>query len=167
MNRLLIFFFFITTYSEYILCTDNKTDDIFTIQNTGQNVRALRKIHSKIKSSNSPFQFIDLLEKEAIKQNNMLYTTLAYKEKVYFYSKQSQTDSVKAYLNKISENLDILYKNNNLSEADRKEIEDIRIFATTTKYYIYINENKYDIVLIEVNKILESSKKKTHTTSRS
>lgn len=158
MNRLLFFLFFIILYSENTFSAENKIEDTFTIPNTEKGIDQLRRIHAEIRNSNSPLQLIEILEEEANKQSNTFYLTNAYKEKIYFYAKQSETDSIKVYLNKISKNLDLLDLDEHLSIDERRDVEAIKLFAITTKSYIYMNENKYDIVLIEVNKMLESSK---------
>lgn len=158
MIRLLLFFLLIILCSVNIFPVEDKINDTYKLTNTEEGIERLKKIHSEIKNSNSPLHLIDMLEKEAEEQNSTLYHTHAYKERIYYYAKKSQVDSVKIYLNKISENIDLLDRDENLSENERKDAEAIKIFAITTRSYIYMNESKYDIVLIEVNKMLDNSK---------
>lgn len=159
MNKLFFLILLLITLStSNILLSQNQIKENIDTYHSLKGTDRLKKIYTNIKSSESPLEVIELLEKEADKQNNQLYLAQAYREKVYFFSKQSQRDSVKHYLNKATDKLDILDTYGNLSDSEKEELERIRIAIITTKSYTYINESKYDIVLVEVKNMLENSK---------
>lgn len=159
MHRLHISLIFLVLSVYSIAAEEKQTLD--SIFNTLQKLRGKEKLHylsSQINGKAYGNDLIDLFIEEAIKQDEQLYLTYAYSEKSFLMTKEGKLDSLKYYITLISDKLKHLEKDKFLSKKDKEKLDLIEKMCVSSRATLYINENKYNLALIEIQKLMEYSK---------
>lgn len=131
-----------------------------SIINTSQKFRGKEKLvylNSQINGQVYSSELINLFISESVKQDNRLYLTYAYSEKSFQMAKDGNADSLKIYLNLITRELKQL-ENYRLNDEESARINAIKQMCFSSKASLYINEGKYNLAVVEIQKLLEHAK---------
>lgn len=159
MQKIHILFSFLLLSVYSIAAKEKQTLD--SIINTSLKLQGKEKLHylnSQINGEIYESELIDLFIEEAKKQSDQLYLTYAYSEKSFQMAKEGKLDSLKLYVNLISDKLKNIEKEKTLTKKDQEKINTIKQVCFSSKATMYINEGKYNLALIEIQKLMEHSK---------
>lgn len=137
LRFLIIFVFFIA--SENIICS---------------NTDKLDKLKEQIDTKD--LSTIVALEKEAIKQSDHLYLAFAYYSKSSYYQINYSEDSIAHYIHLGFNELNLLKNEfNKFSKSQTELYQFLKIKFTNSIVHKYLSDNKYDLALIYIDRILK------------